>query len=273
MKKDLIDERDYAEKGTWRRWLWNRIAERLPRPARECNAVYLAASRNLDGAVAQRKNFLAKNLYPVERDAKKIRALRKGGILAIHDDVFNVIGSFGQQIDVVNLDFCGGLNKSTVSKLHRLMFFSHTRAAVFALNFLRGWDFDGSSLRAWASSEFESPATKLRGELFFKMILASWMGSILKRNPDPHLRSRARDEADLVAADMLPAFTSYKSSSGNMYFDSVVFVSPARNAMRWDGDDNELAELDRRDIERATVPCSVRKIAAFRAHQTMRAGR
>jgi hypothetical protein len=239
-----LDERDYREKNNWRRWVWNRIEERLDGNLHEKTAVYLAGEENLDAQVAIKKGFSACNLVAVDKSQAKVSAMRRAGVLAICDDVFRVIREFPKPIDVINLDFCCGLTLPILQDLCALQTDPNSRNAIFALNFLRGRDASSNDARAELGCK-----TKHRGVMCFFAL-----GKLLKFT-----------DTDLAQSTTLhrpvdPIKTQYRSSTFQT-FDTVVFRGFGHFLLP---DNDAISQYP------ASADATRRKIAAYRAHQTRR---
>jgi hypothetical protein len=265
---NALDERDYREKNNWRRWVWNRIAEKLPVPPQVAKVVYLAAAENLDAAVARQKGFKDYNLVPVDRDTKKVRTLRGAGALCIEDDAFAVANNFARPLHVVYFDFCSGMHIGICDNFVRLLFRAHVRDAVIAVNFLRGRDASSNLQRRWITEtpvpmDVPSELVKHRGLLFYNLMTCRIQNAFKAKYIDKGVLDWVHQKMmDNITEKNISA-TQYRSST-NQTFDTCVFVNPLAGG--WLGGEGPCLELETSDTD------TRRKLAAFRAHQNMRYG-
>lgn len=146
------ESKDYkfGIKNQWRRWLWNRIEERLTVPAREAVVLYLAGQDDLDRYVALRHGFKDHNLIAIDRSEKVVRTLRNSGVVSMQGEFMDAICTWpaNRPVHAIVGDFCCGLESKMWKRIMGLMLLTHVRPAVYAFNFLRGRDQSSNGIRA-----------------------------------------------------------------------------------------------------------------------------
>lgn len=237
--------------------------------------MYLASESNLDAQTALQKGFKAENLVAVERDAEKVKSLRKRGIQCICGDIFEVATAWGRRIDVLNLDFCCGLEKSVTSGLLLSAVHPGTRRAVFAVNLQRGREKGmGEVMSAFQFMRPDSNKPKHRGVLAFDIANSGTYFPMCEYLRDSGVPEARIDQiTNEVMSNQSLALNSYRSTTGALHMDTAVFVGPCRGLEKFHGRCTETSFSKDTDAEilRLTSKAPViRKIAAFRAHQTMR---
>lgn len=214
--------RSYRENGAkthWRRWIWNRIAERLTIPPREAVVVGLFGGESLDVDVAISKGFNPDRMFNVEVDSGAAEASR---IRTIRGELSDVLIAWKSPptIDVVVADYCGGMT----SKAGFGLVYAATKSGnlsrfpVLAVNLLRGREQPGDPL---ADIRAALRAGSIhRGVQFAGAYAAELLAAIANDPTEFASLSPAMVQACTEAA----AFTSYRSDSGNQVFDSVVMA-------------------------------------------------
>lgn len=266
----------FGTKNNWRKWLWNRIAERLHVPARNAVVLYMGAAEDLDRAEALRRGFTNTNLIHVDRDAKVTAAIRRAGGLGVTGDFFDVVRCWPQHhsIDVVLGDFCNGLTLANLTGVVQLPLWRQCRESVFAFNLLRGRDPATNELRAiWQKGH--SKDTKHRVQICASEQVVVCRGLVtgayafapgggIAESTDPLLL--AAHAADLEKSWPAARYSErdYRSTAFQT-FDSGVWISPYRGlaGLDWAQCDQLLAQTVEQNPLR-------RQIAAVRAHHTRR---
>lgn len=263
MSKGASFDYQFGTKKNWRRWIWNRIAERVD-DRRNAICIYLPSADDKDRQVAIEKGFRSENLIGVERNRATLGKARQHG-LCVHGEFFDAVFSLqrSRKIAVIFGDFCSGLSDQVVDNLLNLWLLPNTRDAVCAFNFLRGRDGSFSAGRdvyqvfrkeveREGGKNFDS-FEKHRGAQLF--VHGMGMNTVAHSN-QLHIRERGNaSETD---------FNSYRSSCGQV-FDSVVTKRPF-----------DIYGLDDRKLnvafEAQSELCSktARSVAAILAHRTMR---
>ncbi len=238
---------NYGSKRQWRKWVWNRIVERLDISPRVARGFYLLGPDNEDYKIAKQKKFRPANLIGIDMNKKAVISARKQGCIAIQGDISDIICNWGERIDFVNADFCCGLTKQFYRFMGSLMDAkSISDKTVIALNLLRGRDGFSSGVLENAKigkNEFERKFGRL--PKFIEQKMNEKMGNVnkhrgmmaisqigeflyyLKRGKFPSGNSITMFYLHYtLMKKMRPDFSWYKSNSGNMIMDSVVFKYP-----------------------------------------------
>ncbi|HUT44133.1 MAG TPA: hypothetical protein VMW42_03625 [Desulfatiglandales bacterium] len=181
-----IDGYKFGQKNNWRKWVWNRICERLTVPKKDAVIVYLAGIEDMDRTIACQKGFNPNNMIAVDKNKKVIQSLKEKGALHIHSDLTSALIAFGNtktKIDVLIGDFCCGLVYDIEELAVRFPADAIGDAfndnAVIMMNFLRGRD-NGGMLEI--RDTIENTSEKHRGKLFIEFFLRSaamWTDGLL----------------------------------------------------------------------------------------------
>lgn len=267
---------DFPTKNHWRRWLWNRIAERC-RNRRDALVVGMFGVDGLDFQAARARGFRPEGFISIERDRMAARAARENGITTIHGNARAIIRTAPRPIDVIVLDFCGGLSEDTVETFHN----AHTVAlcsvpSILAVNALRGRDaFLVRKLLIGAPSEpvkrsavLEAIVEKALWENGAKRELAPLRPLVEAGSIEAYTEACAvRAFHDRLVEKIVVGRSEYHSN--NLVFDSVVFdFSPLKTATASRADGFALLrEAQERD---PSAPRLRRKWAAALALRTMK---
>lgn len=148
----------FGNKNNWRRWVWNRIVERLAVPPAEAVVLYLAGQQDLDREIAIQRGFKGHNLIAVERDELVAAQLRKKGVLTIQGEFGDVLQFWplGHEIHVVFGDFCSDMTLKLWTAITLTAFLAYTKNAVLAFNFQRGRDQTAAAHRLSARKTVEA---------------------------------------------------------------------------------------------------------------------
>lgn len=281
---------DFGHKRHWRRWVWNRIAERVEN-RRDALCIYLPGSSDFDRPLAISRGFRDVNLIGVERNPDSLRTLRKSGALTINADFIETVTATiisKRMIGVIYGDLCCGLTRKLLS--HIIVWLAatdSTKNCVFAFNLMRGRDAESNAIRGALNdggplvqnSELEI-SEKHRGVALFSQ--AVFMMVHLSTYHRPGI-SAEDCEAELEAQPELMALInkrfmamvenskldaeSYRSDSGQV-FDTVVFRHPLHSKL--DGFSTQSSRLtDALRVDPFSGKAS-RRLAAVMAHRTMR---
>ncbi len=176
---------DFGPKRHWRRWVWNRIAEKVD--AKHSLCVYLAGANDYDRPVAIAKGFRGGNLVAVERDAVTRDLLRERGVLTIDADFISAVdaAALGRRVDVVLADLCCGLRWEAIEAALRWFCLPNLRNATFAFNLMRGRDPETNEMRASITHLFPAKREIHRG----KLLLHRFDRRVLRRG---HLHRKRR---------------------------------------------------------------------------------
>lgn len=266
---------NFGQKNHWRRWLHNRIAERLRVPAREAVVLYLAGDQDLDRAEFLRRGYRPDNLIAVDTDAAVVAALRRRGVIAVQGEIETVARLWTRRLDVVLADFTGPLSDTRFKAL-MLNFLPPEQSAVWAVNLLRGREctsdvvhsgFRNEDVLGSLAKHFGVNASMHRGYRLIAAAAIFIMNAVVRRADI--VQGTEQDKMhDLLKMqfDSRPAFFSYRSKAASQTFDSVVFCCEPFRAFwpRW------LEVLP--DQLTASEIVVRRRIAAALAHSTRRVG-
>jgi hypothetical protein len=273
---------DFGQKRHWRRWIWNRIAEKVE-DRKNAICIYLPGKNDYDRPVALERGFEGHNLIGIEKDGDVVKKLRSSGTLAIDADFLDVMTvlALRKRLGVIFGDFCGGVFPVTARKLHSAFCSPYMKKSVFAFNLMRGRDRGDECGEVWRRYiNIQSCDIRMhRGCILLMNTLLLMSSSLAKQFPD---QIDGTDSGLIKMSSALfnavePNYTSYKS--GNKYFDSIVFYHP----MRLDGQDQEehekwysnavnqsLKNTPLKSKEKKYLARTSRAIAAVMAHRTRR---
>lgn len=260
----------FGAKRHWRRWIWNRISERIPNK-RDAICVYLPSSEDNDRPIAIAKGFRDWNLIGVERESDALRSARAKGSLVIQSDFFDAVEVLANKRDVsvVFGDFCSGLNGQFTADLAHWFCNPRLRNAIFAFNFMRGRDPKSNEVRQKFSSSITTDAMRKHRGL---IAIADATRYLATCHEDTEFGLNAW-RAYMKEAD--GDVYSYKSESGQM-FDSVVATNPLRRINYGSPDACKAMEAAYQTYYarlRRTKPSmdkAMSHAAAVMAHRTMR---
>ncbi|HNB43178.1 MAG TPA: hypothetical protein PLL72_03185 [Burkholderiaceae bacterium] len=229
----------YGNKSQWRRWVWNRISERSQ--TRAGFILALAAEEALDIPVAKRHGFDVRNFIAIDRDPSALQALRAQNKLAIQGDVWATLHAWpaDRRVCCVVADLCGGLTKANYSGLFQALMNPALFESVFVVNMLRGRD-DAELVRL--AEQLYDEARKSgddvdRFQLASVQMLSKHRGGALAIclcGAIAESICKASDDVDAVnwlahlCEELESAVYSYRSTAGNQWFDTVVFLNPMR---------------------------------------------
>lgn len=251
MKNGANKDYKFGAKNNWRRWKWNRIAERLSIPANQARVLYMGGKDDLDRKVMIERGFLSNNLYLVERELQIAKSLRKKSKVVIVGDLFDVLmsSSFGE-FDVIDMDWTSGYSIRMRAAIYRSTLVCKFGGVVSA-NILRGresfWSVLNNALNGYTMGLKENVYTflpEMLGELFFDFDHQKHRGYAalldrlvtrlqVARETIHEFTGKWIDDAtsaQFLCKDILdtrPQFMSYKSNyekSCNV-FDSIIFTN------------------------------------------------
>ena len=259
----------FGQKNQWRRWIWNRIEERLTVPKKDALVVYLPGHQDLDRSEALRRGFSEHNLIGVERSKKELKNIRKRGVLCIEGDFMEAVEQIARnrKIDIVFGDFMGGLTITNAGWINRFMTTPNMINTVFAFNLLRGRDKESDWFKRYYKLVVEDDAPKHRGKLLFLITLRLahvHFANELKKECDKHgllikdvIKTLCSGVEKSDIENAMAICESYKS--GVQIFDSVVFKNPVQFWPLHPVIEGEQPHLD-----------IAGNVAAIMAHRTMR---
>ena len=226
-------------KQTWRGWVWNRLAERIPPGS---TVIVLAGDGGFDFSHGSKKGF---EVIGCDLNKSCVNAFEKIGGIAIQDRIEEQIKAL--KPDAAILDFTGGFSEKTSYAIQT----ANTHCKVVAVNLLRGRDPFAVDIREWQGGALPHNLRLHRGMIAFvwevlmrtryELCVAKpdWFSLDPRSSTPPdymsHLRRKVRNERRLVrlftgilAERQRLVHYSYKSKdSGNsaLYFDSSVWNS------------------------------------------------
>lgn len=226
-----------GQKNHWRRWMWNRIVERLPKGVKpkDATVLYLAGRENLDHDEAMRRGFKAANLIAVERDRGVVSELRKSGVTTLHMPLDLAIMGWpkNRQIDVVIADFCCGITDSMRPFVAALLS-AQCMGAVVATNFQRGrepGELVDELKRLCVENVNQAPDIKHRGKLFTAWV-AFYFGVRFREAYEqmdcPELFADFARSFAVHAESFRPSLNSYRQAHCKVIMDSCIFNMPGR---------------------------------------------
>jgi hypothetical protein len=268
-----LDDYNFSEKRMWRKWIWNRIKDKISVVPSKAVGLYLIGPKNEDFKIAINKKFKRNNLIGVDISSENVEKNRNGKCISICESFQNVIGLWPEspKIDFINADFCCGLNTQIEVFLHSLLYSRGIRAGtVVAVNMQRGreqediikrmTDFSkyiglSSIFSPWVNSSNLGDMNKHRGIWFFMLIL-----EIIRI----HLEQGNHLNCVRYLNQCHPVFYSYRSESRRIIMDSVVLVWPF-DTFKKSICSNEIITFDGKVCKSITS-----KIAAAKAVRTIR---
>ena len=229
----------FGQKNNWRRRVWNEIARRVDAP-RDALVLYLAGEQDLDRKVALEHGFLPDNLIIVEKLGPTAGKLRKRGNNAVHADIVDVVKGSPEEhpVAVVYGDICSGLEPRIYQIYRDICANPAFYDGVTAINLLRGRDPTSHPEREWArQAVVDESMSKHRGLIFLfrcdlELLSAMTRGEAAVYDGQGHITMhypQTEKEWTLINGFYKwsdPFFSSYKSDSGHLVMDSVVFFSP-----------------------------------------------
>jgi hypothetical protein len=271
---------DFGQKRHWRRWVWNRIAERVD-SKEDALCVYLPGAEDTDKEIAIERGFKAENMIGAERDRDALGVARGNGALVANGDFWDCVLSVGlkRDVSVVFADLCCGLDLKVISKINILLGSKNFNNCVFAINLMRGRDAKTNRLRASISSDYgavmesEAGSEKHRGAHALISLLYSILSAadedveVLKNQSEGWelVADRVQTRFKFMAKRSNYAFASYRSTALQT-FDSVVFRNPFCGLSM--PDVHGLFDAGARTM--AIPSATKRSVSAVMAHRTMR---
>jgi len=232
---------DYSEKNLWRRWLWNRISERVGKGKNSSATIlYLCGPDHLDRKWALHKGFTEKNLIGIDQDMSNIDHLRRSGGIGICESLESVIFNWSAKkpIDVIIADFCCGLQAHVIDRFIFSIILSegvHDNT-IIVVNLMRGRDgitndlFKNFNLRITLKGIHKTPRkylTKLWGNIDIHRgaRFLAFYSNIYDCCFTEFMPIEMKPLHDIIKfyEQLNPSYYSYKSNRGNLVFDSVIF--------------------------------------------------
>lgn len=129
----------FGNKNNWRRWLWNRLRDRVDWDLDGGVVLYLAGQYDLDRNVAIAKGFREHNLLAIEKNHSVAQSIRRNRTLVIQEEAETVLMSWPKHrpVQAVVLDMCCGL-EDRIIRLSRSL--------------------NGPSFKKWAFDQYKGEA-------------------------------------------------------------------------------------------------------------------
>lgn len=241
-----LDDYKFGRKNNWRRWKWNQIVNKLKdigKNPRDAIILYLCGPSDIDREIAISKGISNENLIAVDFNESNISTIRKNNKLGIYGDLNSILRNWTPTylVDVIDADFCCGLNKATIV-FGWLLNFTMALApySVISINLLRGRDKEFSKLReAYIGDNDFCPYGKDRAKHLYNMIV-NWYIDIrlnwqeINQKPimtDEEVKKlsyrnqyKTKSIIDFAYYGFRPKFNTYKSLNKNVVMDSVIFT-------------------------------------------------
>lgn len=303
----IVDKCLLGKPGQWSK---NNSSEKRRRLANK-TVLYLCGPDDFDRAIALRHGFRNENIIAIDVESEHVELVRKNSGLAICADLNRVLMSWPADwtIDVVCADFCGNIGRSTLSLAFSLISRSIAREdelTTVSVNLQRGRELPKymEVIRGMAefsklsheriSDLFENVGDVRRGRRLTRLVPSEdhlagdeknrakvWAEflCVASSSVDAQAKTDKKSTAQRSVESFLtsrvildPVWSSYSGS--RVVMDSVVLNFLKRQ--RWDSAvvDRVLSELAS-ELGISLLPerhaPTARKIAALRAHRTMKA--
>lgn len=135
-----LESYKFSTKSHWRRWQWNRIAERV-KDRRNAFGVILCGKEGLDFAVAESKGFARRNMIAAEIRTDIARDIRRfHGVACANLTLQQLIFAWrGRPIDYIVADTCSNLD-GAATLIPAIIYAKHVnrRHVVVSVNIQRG---------------------------------------------------------------------------------------------------------------------------------------
>lgn len=265
---------EFGTKRNWRRWVWNRIKERVDTPVKKAKGFYLIGPNNADVKVAVSKKFKRSNLLGIDVNKECVETARDAKIPAAQLKLQEAVLAWKGKIDFINADFCCGFSKQAMEFIYACFNSDSVKhGTVISMNLLRGRDTVPKEIRENCKGEldelpyfmtndldslFGNNWTAKSRALMVVTVVTEFvlMGYHQKLIQDISKRDVILGQLALFRI-MSPAFFSYKSTAGNMVMDTVVF--------RWPSNNYTIG-----DVDISASKTAINKVAALKAVSTMR---
>jgi len=216
----------FGPKNNWRRWFWNDVLRRTNGREKAEIILYLAGSQDLDRAVVGRR-VPDRNLIAIDRYFNNVANIRESGHYAIHADALEALRAWPvrQAVCAVVLDLCSGLwEVEELARLSMLMM-AHPAfmSAVLAANFQRGRELATNKM-IHVSDQLNWDAIHRDFGINIGPKHRGFMLACSHATMASMLACGSPQETASALKCLSPSFSSYKSSSGSLIFDSVVMV-------------------------------------------------
>ena len=228
---------DFGTKKHWRRWAWNRLAERLSVRPSEARVVYLATADDFDRMVALSKGFRSQNLIACTTDKAAVKAIRKAGGWAINHLLEPVVMGWPSDwpLDGIIGDFCSGLSMDALGFGDAVLFTKGIREVdglgrvAIVANMLRGRDAISNPIRdRYNVLVNDAPDPKHRGSY-----LLCYMADRFADSMEPPSEEEQLALFGKILTGYQWAFHSYRSTAGSQVFDSCAArITTARVGIR-----------------------------------------
>lgn len=220
-------------KARWRGWVWNRVKDRLKKPAFKANVLYLAGDGNYDMREAVKRGFKRENLIAVDIDETNVENARKQGCIGICCKVEDALHCWPEnfELDAVILDYCCGVNDNVMTvAMQSSLYRCCGSGTTLVMNVQRGRD---------KARVYQPEGKTERQELLYAAIVTPLLRAMcgktmLMRTMDELIEWRDYHEAhentliDLqmkLDAIMRPDMYSYRAQ--RVYMDTLLITLPA----------------------------------------------
>lgn len=291
----------FGRKNQWRNRVWRMVAQRMPNP-RRATVLYLASDQDLDRDVAIRCGFEHANLIAVDIDRRKVDVLRSRGVSAVCGRLDDIMFNWPDDwpVHAVIADFVSGVEQHVIDAMSAWRFLQAFRMGCLVINMQRGRDqlhLVGIDQIVHRSAAMVSAADiaeeicfaskndglPLKSRALAISLYDAFVFLVARYLLDDHWNNSVEQFAREAKRPEHAAFAklnshkfwkethrlqrahlgSYKSDSGRVYMDSVLFCQSFRSGYSRDGLSNYFRP-DKKD-ERLR-----RQITALRAITTMR---
>lgn len=295
MSKDYVS----IAKEHWRRWVWNRVIERIPKLGvdgfmrKNATVLYLVGPEDFDRPLAVEKGFRTHNLIAVDLDKKCVSRVRRAGNLAVCARLEDLVATWPEDwpIHAVVADFTCGLDNKTAKTFLAALYTSRATVlgkTVVAVNLQRGRDPDSNPIReaieetrqygkslGWWGLGFDK-AIKVCGSPGFQQMCDIMLDNLHRgkqlftqlfvhsKQSLSHTGLCTPDYPDVFMEATNPIFYSYRQNVKTPYMDSVVFTMP-----HGDRGDFQSSMQVYSDIAGRRISCGP-LIAALKAVRTMK---
>ena len=276
-----------AEKKRWRKWVWQRIAERYgPRRKRAtARVLYLAGLKDYDRRRAVHEGFSPNNLMIAEIDGAAVKSHRESGRVSIRGDICEIAacGLFGDRFDVVFADLCGDIKEQEIRLAKAYVCGAISEGGVLAINLCRGHSRNPlvKNIGNISRDHFAQYRVKEhkhgcmgagtlglhRGLIFDGIIKACWNELMTEHAYQKDINSGCLSEQTMeLRSKQLPVMTSYRGTRK----DGKVGVTMDTYICNSIGAFPDLDECRVQDFIGTLDKKTSRKLAAARAVATMR---
>jgi hypothetical protein len=218
-----VDGYKFGTKNNWRRWLWNRVSDRLTGRRKDALILYLPGMEDLDRPIAINHGFSPNNLIAVDRNKDVVENMKSKGALCINGNFLDVVKCFMKtkvKIDAVIADYCCGLTEDVQAAAAwwtpEIMRHIMNNNGVIAINLMRGRD-GGEFLEQYKDSE-----DRHRGKMFVDSMAT--MSAMMYASHTFYSKNHHQDVFPMLAE-------TYKEFFPDFFFsdEDLIDVDPWKN--------------------------------------------